>query len=140
MALKIKIEHLEKLSHSEAYGYCVIAQAEEMQSGNGSWQEVAFNWDNQAVIARNESGQIVGVIAWMKQEYLLKCYINQSWISPGCRGKGIYRRLYKALIVKARQQGCKVIASGIYTGNERMIQLALKQGRKPVATFYEAAL
>lgn len=138
--MKIVIEHQEKLSQSEAYGYCVIASAEEVQSGTGSWQEVAFNWDNQAVVARNESGQIVGVIAWMKQEYLLKCYINQSWVSPAYRGKGVYRRLYKALIVKARQQGCKIIASGIFAGNKRMIQLALKQGRKPVATYYEAAL
>lgn len=58
-------------------------------------------------------------------------WIYLAYTEPKHRRKGLYARMYKYLVKKAKKDGFKKIQSGVKAGNTAMEATATKMGRSP---------
>lgn len=130
------IHHDEKIGGTERFGFAVDGWVQLVKSGNADGTNMAMGWDNSAYYVTN-NGELVGVLAYTKVEWMHDIFITIAWVKSGHRKAGHYARMYKALRMRRNiEMPDYTISGGIMEGNKRMQAVARKMGRIPVATVY----
>lgn len=103
-----------------------------------NWVRNSLNHEKQRLIAIHESKRLV---AFFVTEMLEDgtCYWHLNAIAPELQGQGYGKRVWRAMIDSARQQGAKRILTSITARNHRVLNLYARLGfrfSKPLMTFH----
>lgn len=95
---------------------------------------VPLHWEQSAIYLTDDDGDIVSAIAYRKLQDR-NCY----WICMGCtaehqRRNGLYSRLHRALVMRARENGVASVEGEVRNSNLAMMNAAKNQGRMAVST------
>jgi len=75
-----------------------------------------------AVIAESESGQVLGFVNYVLHQFTwgtgLACYLEDLFVKPEARGRGIGKALTDAIIDRARANGWAKVYWMTQTGNQ----------------------
>jgi GNAT superfamily N-acetyltransferase len=127
---EVKIEHYTGLDHTPATAFACRAHAELLSEGGE--QAVALHWSYNVILA-SISGKPVGVIVWFEQKETRGLWLQLGYVAPEHRKQGVYGKLWRAVVDKAREQGALFIRSATGMGNETMRAVAKSQGRRELA-------
>lgn len=76
----------------------------------------------------------VGVLTWVYFENTRTVWVWQSYVKPEYRGRGIYRKMWHAMVEYARDElKARKIESGTHVNNTVMRKVAEKMGRREIA-------
>lgn len=122
-----EIHHYDGLDGTPAVAIALLGQLECLNEGGES--AVGLHFSYQAITATVD-GKVVGVIVWFDQTKESKrIWLQLGYVLPAYRGRGIYTRLWHALIEKAQDLKCPQIHSATRIDNHHMRDVAKAQGR-----------
>lgn len=126
----IKIEHVDQIGGTPIIAFAVKAWMDELQAGLIDDTVQAVNWDDRAAVAYEDVllGP-VGIITYSKSDWLKKTNIKLGYVRPEHRQRGVYRKLWDALVVKSRELGMLAIDGSTHVDNSVMRKVAERLGR-----------
>ncbi len=125
----VAVEHRSRMDDLEACAFAVSALNALVHEGFSTRDRATYKTSDAAVIARNEGGDIVGVIVFHNQATPPRTFIALGFVSPSWRRHGVYTRLYNKLVTIARGSGSTSIESEVHPDNINMLKIAESQGR-----------
>ena len=128
------IIHYEGLDATPIVGMALRARAEGIEEG--SFPDVGLHWSYNGIGAWVD-GELAGIIVWHEEKSNKRLWLQQGYVAPAWRGKGIYSHLWNALVEKARELKQPSIGSGTRFNNDRMRAVAKKQGRRETSVILE---
>jgi hypothetical protein len=118
----IQTRHYEGINHTPAVELLVRAQSELLRDGLVIPQVMIF-WDDRAVVAFSEDDRAIGVISYAKP-WGRELDIRLGYVLPEHRRLGVYRLMWDALVVKARELGATSIVGATRAENTAMRRTA----------------
>lgn len=116
----------------EAGALAVAAQAELISKGFAdSRVDISSSWQCVMVKAEIAPREFIpaGMIAFMIEEPTGRLWVNLSFVVEQFRGRGVYRLMYEALRVVAKQKKCRTIEGATHVKNAAMRAVAKRVGR-----------
>lgn len=125
---KVTLQHYDGVCRTPALKLAVEGWNALLQAG--LVEEVALiGWDNKAFVAFIGKDPI-GVLTYSSQaDYAKQYHVNIGYVLPAHRRKGVYAKMWEALVKKAREAGIKNIESATAMENKAMRAQAKKMGR-----------
>jgi GNAT superfamily N-acetyltransferase len=110
----------------------------ELQDNNWDGGLIPISWDDH-ILAYYEYNKPtpLGLITWQKQDWCKTCSIKLGYVLPELRRQGMYTELWKAAVVKAKEQKLIRIEGSTRINNTVLQETAIKLGRKPLFITYE---
>lgn len=90
--------------------------------------ENPINWDDEAIYATHNDGEIVGVLCWAHQEWNKVAVIRFGYVKPEYRRQGIYGFLHADFMDAAKEKKVLRISSATFIRNIPVRGAALKRG------------
>src|SRR5947208_10041027 len=88
------------------------------------------------ILVALEGGRPVGVaafsFAWPLEYADRSAWLEELYVEPAARGRGIGTRLLRAALRVAAEPGAAVVALGVEAGHQRAPRLAARDGPRPV--------
>ena len=85
-----------------------------------------------ALVLANEAGADIGVAAlsftWTLERGGKVAWLDELYVVPGQRGRGVGRRLLRRALREARAQGCRALELEVVLGHGRAASLYLREG------------
>ena len=135
--MDITIEHLKTLSGSPAMSIAVAGWKDLIDRGLMEENTFLLGWDNQVIVARCPSGQIVGVLIYADIVWQQKLQVVLGYVVPRFRNNGVYRQLWQALILQAQELGWLRIEGATHTRNVWMKAVMRQLRREPSHIIYQ---
>jgi RimJ/RimL family protein N-acetyltransferase len=126
--MNLEVCHYEGLNHTPAVALAQQGWAESIKDGL-SEPIVALGWDQNAIVASIEDGTPVGVLVWAKQDWGKQIVVVFGYVLPEFRRKGVYDKLWLALVDKAKELKITRILGETHIDNQAMRAVAKKHGR-----------
>jgi RimJ/RimL family protein N-acetyltransferase len=98
---------------------------------------------NQALYIKDRSGEIVSFIVWTLwtlEPEEKTAWIGTAWTRADHRGNGLYRELYGALKIVAKEHGMPSIGAGVYARNTASRAAHESFGMVPTVLYYTQVL
>ena len=89
-------------------------------------------YEDQVITAETEDGVAVGVISYAHAKWAKHIDLKIGYVTPEFRGKGVYRRLWAALVEKAQELKVKEIMGNTHMENSTLRSAAKAFGRAEV--------
>lgn len=125
----MRIEHYEGLNFTPALKLAVRGWLELLEEGLAD-NALGLAWDQNAFVAFDEDGEAVGTIVYQHFQYRKELWVQQGYVLPEHRGKGVYKELFAACVAKARELKAVRISGGTHPRNAVMRAAAEQQGRR----------
>jgi RimJ/RimL family protein N-acetyltransferase len=124
----IDITHYHGFNNTPAAIIAVKVQLELLESGFSA-PLISLFYEDQIILATiKPSTEPVGVMIWKHYEWIKTVQIHLSYVTSGFRRRGVYRRMWDELLIKARETNAKIIESTIHIDNHAMRAVAKSLG------------
>lgn len=134
--MNVTIENIQKLAGSDATDIAVEGWWDLIQRGLMGDKEYLLQWNNSALLARDEAGQIVGVLLYQDVDWQNRVGVVLGYVRPTFRRKGVYGKLWAALIEQAQVLGRARIEGATHKENDVMQHVMQKLNRSATRIVY----
>ena len=93
---------------------------------------ITLHFEQKAFLAMGNSNFPIGIILVERFDYMKMVQIRIGWVTPAHRRTGVYRKLFDAVVDKAREWGAVEIIGVTRPQNHRMRAVARSMGREEV--------
>lgn len=125
---RVKIVHEGTVANSKAFVFILEEFVKTVKAGFAD-HELAFG--NSANITYALDGeQVIGACAWHIDTTKRAAWILFSAVAEERRQQGVYKRICKAVELKASLAGAVALYSGVHVKNDPMIAAAQSSGRE----------
>jgi GNAT superfamily N-acetyltransferase len=129
---EIEIQHVDGLNGTPAARLAVQGWLDVDERGLGEAGAVLnMHWSQKAFVAVVPNGQeklSVGVLTYEKMDATKVMFINQVYVVPEFRGRGVYTAMFEAAVAQACELGMLRVALGTHVRNTAMREIARKHG------------
>lgn len=125
--MSVETKFCDQINRTPAVELALRANAELIAAGLAEPLNMV-SWDNKAIIGFVD-GAPVGVITFYHIAYAKQLDIQIGYVLPTSRGQGVYRAMWNALVVKARELNALVIQGNTHLDNAPMRAAAKALGR-----------
>lgn len=115
--------------------YALKAFVELFESGDTDGLTSPPNWDDNAIAAFIDNS-CIGILTWTKSEWAKAINVRLGHINQKFRRKGIYQKLWKELLIIAREEKVNTIIGATGIKNMPMQAVMKSQKRKETAICY----
>ncbi len=129
--MDIEIKHYSGLNYTPAVLLAAEAQY-SLLSENMSEPLISTFWDDEIILATIDNDS-AGLILWKYSEWVKTVNIHIGYVRPKYRRFGVYRKMWYALIDKAREAKAKNIMGTTHIDNIGMRETARSLGRKEIS-------
>lgn len=131
----MEIKHFRQISGSRAMEIAIEGEAFLHAQGFSS-PHLHVQWNHEALVA-DVDGEAAGILVYADVDWKNEVWVVLGYVRPHFRRRGIYRALWEALVVRARQAGRPRIGGDTSIKNKAMQQTMEALGRRPVAIIYD---
>lgn len=124
-----EVLHVDKVCNTDVSKFLALGWAQLIMNGNGG-RDCPFGWDNPAFYIK-EDGLVVAALTYSYAEHNHSLLIRLGYVDASRRRKGLYRSLYEALLVKAKDLGAYEVRGITDSNNKEMQAVAIALGRVP---------
>lgn len=130
----MKIERYSTINYTPAVILATKGWLEANQKGIGE-SNASIHWEQSGIVAFSEVLP-VGVITWTNQPALGAFYIEQAYVEPEWRRRGVFRAMFADLVEQARERSVRLIRLGTHPRNEAC-SLYERMGGSVSAIFFQ---
>ena len=103
----------------------------DIRNSGMSDNTISLHFEQKAFLAMN--GDVpIGIIIVERFDYMKMVQIRIGWVTPAHRGTGVYRKLFEAVVEKAREWGAVEVLGVTRPHNNKMRMVARSLGRVEV--------
>jgi GNAT superfamily N-acetyltransferase len=124
----LAIRRVARLAGDDATALAVVAHAEMIADGLADPAFPMVNWDDGAIVAALD-GEHAGIITFQFVEWRSELAIKLGFVDPKCRGRGVYRAMWRELVELAQGKGARRITGVTHANNTVMRTVAARLGR-----------
>lgn len=125
--ISIEVKSFDQMAHKDVTLLATLGWVENVEHGLSSG-ELNSHYSYKAFVAYVD-GAPVGVVTWEKLGSSNRLWINQSYVKPEFRRRGVYTKMWEYVVEKAKELKVFEIASGTHPNNAEMRAVAKKLGR-----------
>lgn len=134
---EIEIRYFPDLAESPAKPLVIDAHKELAKAGLTQGETEPNVNKNAWVAAAFDGEECVGFIAHSPYFNVNAIWIEQAYVKPSHRRRGIHAMMFERVVAQARIEGLKSVQSGTHVNNEKSRASMEKQGRKVFGLFYK---
>ena len=134
MPEEVEIRYYQPLNGSPLVPLATRAWADIMEAGLGG-PYTLLSWDNHGLGAFHGE-ELVGLLVWADVEWRREYQVTLGYVRPDWRQRGVYRRLWAHLVLRAQEAGRERIEGTTYLENHAMRAAMEGLGRRAVSINY----
>jgi transposase len=119
----------------------VIAYGDMVASGQADAVGWPFDLRAEAVCARDDEGEVVGLIVWrVYEDAPQEAWLQMSWVEYRLRKKGVYRQMFACLQDEWRKRNIRKVEAAVKQDNAAMTSAKVALGFEPSRMIYALEL
>lgn len=135
----MRLHHVEKVVGTPAPAIIARAWVDLLEQGLIQDHMIPIGWDDSAFYI-TDGDRFVAVLSYFAAEWNGGAHVKVGWVAPEYRRRGLYRRLWSALVERAREKGWMRIEGATAANNAPLQAFAASVGRELTAFSYSYAV